>query len=256
MNTLDWAIRYAGKKGLVTRLVTNGWWAENYEEAFKFLSKLKDAGLNELNMSFGEFHLPYLKDEMKLVYAIKSAQDLGLRCAVANVQTRNSKINVPYIINLLKKEKIDTSKVLFVTDYVAPTGRGRLIPEELLVRGNRPDEIGCFEILKALSIHPNGDIHLCCGQAMLEIPELLGGNIKNDSIVEVITKAQKNLLYWWLFAKGPKGIIEEITGKSDKYVNICDACRILFAKHRKELYKKIENEKYEILLHDIIESDF
>ena len=256
MSNLKWAISYASKKGLITRLVTNGWWATDFNRALDILSELKQMGLKEFNMSFGDFHLPYLGDEMKIVYAIKAAKELGLRCAIATVKAKGSKIDVPYIIKLLKKGSIDISDIFFVTDYVTPVGRGRSIPEKSLVYDRRPLDIGCFEILRYISVHPNGEVRLCCGQSMLEVPELLGGNIKRDRISDIIREAQQNILYWWLFIRGPKGILEYLNCRANrKFVNICDECRYLFTKCRKQLYRKIKEDKYEIILYQLLESD-
>jgi MoaA/NifB/PqqE/SkfB family radical SAM enzyme len=53
-------IKYAFELGFTVRLVTNAWWAGNYEEAKTFLEELHSYGLKELNISYDDFHLPWL----------------------------------------------------------------------------------------------------------------------------------------------------------------------------------------------------
>lgn len=57
---LKFGIKYAFELGFTVRLVTNAWWAGNYEEAKTFLEELHSYGLKELNISYDDFHLPWL----------------------------------------------------------------------------------------------------------------------------------------------------------------------------------------------------
>lgn len=54
------AIRKAKEQGLVTRLVTNASWATTSGRANEKLKELKDAGLDEINISADDFHLPFI----------------------------------------------------------------------------------------------------------------------------------------------------------------------------------------------------
>jgi MoaA/NifB/PqqE/SkfB family radical SAM enzyme len=41
---LRFGIEYASKRGFITRLLTNAWWARDYNRAKEFLSELKRLG--------------------------------------------------------------------------------------------------------------------------------------------------------------------------------------------------------------------
>jgi molybdenum cofactor biosynthesis enzyme MoaA len=45
------------------RIVTNGHWAKSYDKAYSILKEWKDAGLDELNVSCGEFHQEFVPIE-------------------------------------------------------------------------------------------------------------------------------------------------------------------------------------------------
>ena len=53
-------IKYAVTCKLQTRIVTNGFWAKNYNIACKKIKQLADAGLTEINFSTGDDHLKYV----------------------------------------------------------------------------------------------------------------------------------------------------------------------------------------------------
>ena len=52
--------RFARGLGLRTRVVTNGYWARTPELAARMLERLAGEGLDELFVSFDEFHLPFI----------------------------------------------------------------------------------------------------------------------------------------------------------------------------------------------------
>ena len=60
------------------RIVTNGHWAKSYDKAYSILKDWKDAGLDELNVSCGEFHQEYVPIE-NIGHAYKAGCDLDFK---------------------------------------------------------------------------------------------------------------------------------------------------------------------------------
>lgn len=58
---LKMAIAYAHSKGFITRIVTNAWWANTQETAQKWCIELVNCGLDEINISYDDFHAEYLE---------------------------------------------------------------------------------------------------------------------------------------------------------------------------------------------------
>lgn len=54
------AVEYAAKRGFLTRIVTNAYWATSLERAGEVLSRLKEAGLTEINCSCDDFHQEHI----------------------------------------------------------------------------------------------------------------------------------------------------------------------------------------------------
>ena len=84
------SICYAQTVGLKTRIVTNAFWASDYKKAYKMLSSLKDAGLDEINYSTGDDHQEWVSYE-NIVNACLAAKNLGFNVLV-NVETHHDSI--------------------------------------------------------------------------------------------------------------------------------------------------------------------
>src|SRR5262245_23001378 len=54
------ALRHVRGKGMRSRLITNAYWANTEATARKITGELCDAGLDELNISIDDYHLPYI----------------------------------------------------------------------------------------------------------------------------------------------------------------------------------------------------
>lgn len=58
---LKMAISYAHEKGFITRIVTNAWWANSLEKSKEYCNELVFYGLDEINISYDDFHEEYLE---------------------------------------------------------------------------------------------------------------------------------------------------------------------------------------------------
>lgn len=69
------AIQLCKQQGLATRIVTNAYWATSPRVARLKLSELKEAGLDEVNISTDDYHLPFIK-LTNVRYAYEAALEL------------------------------------------------------------------------------------------------------------------------------------------------------------------------------------
>lgn len=255
----------AGKKaGMLTRIVTNAWWADTEENARKILRSLKEAGLDELNTSFDDYHAKFMSIK-NIAILVKVALELDFSAiAIATIIDNFSKYSSEkvssYISNYMNiSEEELKKKVIFLQDFVVPSGRGSgLSIDQSRVYGNDISSIksglACKEIVKSLSIHPNGQVKACCGHAMMTADDLVIGNLHEHSLEELISLGQKNIVYWWIATRGPKNILEKI-GIQGKYTNICDACRVLLVNNKDRMLSYIGENKNEIMSNEVILSN-
>lgn len=87
---LETAISYATQLNLMTRCVTNGYWANSKESAKKRLKKLQNSGLTEINFSTGDNHQKFIHVK-NIINGCLAALSLGMRVAVMVELHKNPK---------------------------------------------------------------------------------------------------------------------------------------------------------------------
>ena len=236
---LIYGIRYASSKGFITRLVTNAWWAKIVDDAKRYIEKLKESGLQEINTSYDDYHAKFIKID-NIANLVREALRNGLRIAIGTITLRNSYYNSTRVKKELA-EKLNMSieeldrQVFFIEDQPTPVGLASNLyatNKQLLDLNRQKVNLGCPNILSAIALMPNGDIKACCGHAIFQQREdfLLLGNIlslNEGELERIIRGAQRNLLYAWLFFRGPRRILKQVTGKDYKLASICHGCAIM-----------------------------
>ena len=116
------AIAYAHEKGFVTRIVTNAWWASSLEKAQMWCKKFVDCGLDEINISYDDFHAEYLNSfggEANIRYACEAIKDTKLNLLIGMVLSPQHIIDRNYI------EKNILKDIQCFEGQIAPFGRDR-----------------------------------------------------------------------------------------------------------------------------------
>jgi organic radical activating enzyme len=265
MDELIYGIEYASKKGFITRLVTNGWWAQSEELAFRYIRMFKAKGLREINTSYDDFHSKYVSID-NIANLIKAALNEGLRVAVAVISIKGSYYTLERVKECISKRigisvKELEEKVFFLEDQPTPVGKATSLynTDRSKFDLNREKlDLGCMNIGRVITLMPNGDIKICCGHPVFQYTDdpFLIGNIMYEDLVSMVKRAQKILFYWRLHFLGPKKILERI-GVKEGYASLCHACDIIIRNkdYQKRIYDYMEKHKFDILLNDIILSD-
>ncbi|WP_428815571.1 radical SAM protein [Lactococcus lactis] len=90
---LSEGIAYAKSKGKVSQIVSNASWSKGIEKDKKYLSKLKENGLIEINVSTGDNHQQFVPIE-KVLSVIEAAVSIGLRALISIEKTKFSKFTI------------------------------------------------------------------------------------------------------------------------------------------------------------------
>ncbi|HIE13283.1 MAG TPA: radical SAM protein [Desulfotomaculum sp.] len=256
---LKTGISLAHEKGFVTRLVTNAWWAKIPEKAHQFLQNLRAAGLDELNISFDDFHLLYLEafgGEQNVVNAVRAATELGMTVLVGTVLHPGARIRTGYLRKTFQEAGIQ-QEIKFLEDFVFPLGRARQkLPAHLFVSDPEKREKGaCREAGQTLAILPDGRVLFCCGhivnsraEEIFTVDTLASG----APLSEIVARMQRNVLYWWLHLEGPEAAYAEL-GVEKRFQRKCEACFYLgtayrgklqaLAAKKEEIFARWEGEK-------------
>jgi len=240
---LDENISFASSLGLVTRIVTNAYWATSEEVALNRLGKLKQKGLREINFSTGDFHQEFVPIE-RIINGILAALRLNMPCALMIEVSGNNKFTKEMLFrdarlsNALNDRKnkqlfhiLESPWISMNTDTpVNYDGCGNYFANRDNINGRKR----CSSILSTLVVDPDENLSACCGLTRHLIPELQLGSLKNNSMKVLFDSALEDFLKIWIFTDGPEKILAWASEKDrsidweNKYAHICDACRALY----------------------------
>ena len=242
-NELNNIVKYATEKGLITRVVTNGFWATTYEKAFEKLKNLVEDGLTEINFSTGDEHQEFVPFD-NIINGIIASLELNLTVVVNIELSDNSNFNINDLKNDIRLEKY---KDRIGKDLIIMCGRWIPFFKEQKKKKEYIENIACGEenknrcvsLFRTISISPTNDVYACCGLPVKYIDYLRLGTLKKHSLQYLYEYQFQDFVKIWLYTEGPKKILDFILKKrNEKLINtskwhICQICA--------EIFKREEN---------------
>lgn len=237
---LAFLISKANSQGLVTRCVTNAYWATTRKTAARVLSPLVAAGLKELNLSTGYFHSRFVP-VANVVNAALTSVELGIAHVLINVELVEG---VPFDPQLLTEDSglkahIDAGRVVIKQSaWIANCGREPLSYPPGQERFAEANMAGCQTVMTVLAVTPDQRLAACCGLHLEKIPDLYLGSVANSTIKEIVAKAPDDFLKIWLHVEGPERILKWVQQHAPDLelpqgsVHPCESCMFLFGSRR------------------------
>ena len=239
-------VELAGSLGMMTRIVSNGYWALDSQTARRVLRPLVEAGLNEINFSTGDDHQQFVPVERVATAAAVSAEH-GLTVAVAiEAADRNSTVarrfhqaadQLPGFKVAFEEGGVTIQHSAWV-DFAAPGDSPGTNWPSPVNRRNLSARRPCESVLTSISIMPNEDLMACCGILSDTPPDLTLGNLRRQSMGDMVARGQADLMKIWLFVEGPERIMAWCASKDpsivweDRFTHPCQTCRALYADPR------------------------
>jgi len=236
--------------GFGTRVVTNGFWARTVDAGLKVLSRMKEAGLTELNFSADIFHLEFLPPET-LRNALECARQLDY-CRIVSFVTNSeeepldqfsalygipradltalipSKI-MPLLMNP-ETEWAVKATVLVYAGRLIGLGRAAEHPGDLRwFHVDRLSDGCCLEVVNKPVIYPDGDLQACCCAGGKMNPFTVG-NLHRESLEAVIGKMFGRSQFHFINTNGPKALFKLVAAvrpnlpRQDHYTSVCEMC--------------------------------
>lgn len=260
---LEKIVEHASCMGLSVRIVTNGYWAKNYNTAFKKLKNLIDKGLKEVNFSTGDDHLEFVPYD-NIVNGVKSAMELGLT-TVINIESGADRIfkselllNNPDIKKYLAPEYKGTNPLQVINSVWMPFRKSTREKQLSKKEGNErliTASRRCTSLFENITINPNYKMMACCGLTSLYSEYLNLGDVRFSSLKKLYERQFTDFLKIWLYVDGPYHImdfISKITGKDNYFepdTHVCQICESLL--NSKENIEIIKNN-YKKVYSDVI----
>lgn len=237
---LDQLVAKASALGLLTRVVTNGYWATSSDVARARLRRLLGAGLTEINFSTGDDHAEWVPVE-RVVHGLAVAFEAGLGVALMIEQraarrvdldaVRRAAAAVPAVLQAL-----DAGRIHVVQSPWMPF-RGEHVRQNDDAYANKANvnrRAPCRSIFTTLVVTPEERLGMCCGLTREGIPDLHAGSLRDSSMDALVARSANDFLKMWLFVEGPERILAWAAAKNPNiawegmYAHNCDACRRLY----------------------------
>lgn len=128
-------LRKSKNHGLRTRIVTSAAWAKKAEKAEEMLADLKEAGLDEISLSYDDSHAPFIT-ERQIANCVRAAASNKIPVAINVCVDIDAKITGATVKELLEAEGIDTTTIRLQDTLINSTGRAeKLTSDQLATRG-------------------------------------------------------------------------------------------------------------------------
>jgi hypothetical protein len=240
--------------GINSRMVTNASWATTDEKAEEMVSKLRSAGLNEINISVDDYHLPFIPLE-NISRAYKASKGKGFySVSLATCSHASSEVTPERLDELIGERlprRFDDSGVgmelpprsedgtiyMLSNSIVQGLGRaarevphshrGNIENQELL---DRP----CPFAIANPAITPSGKLVSCCGFELEGNKVLDYGPVSSrQELFGAIDAANNDVLSAGIANLGPYKLLKLATVLNERvhmrndYVSICEVCQDL-----------------------------
>jgi MoaA/NifB/PqqE/SkfB family radical SAM enzyme len=240
-------LRLCRDLGLMTRIVTNGFWAKTPKRGRALLAELCEAGLTELNFSADAYHLEF-QDKAILASALKLAAEVGLARIVSFVSNGSADPLSEFasLYDLPREKLLDLRKIpwdrreidrlkddhIFVFyGGLIGLGRAAMYPEILRYYPLDffPFDAPCREIVDKPVVYPDGSFQACCC-AGGKIGSFTVGNAFSEDLGELYDKMQKRPHFRLINTHGPRQLFDCVkAARPDlrlprEYTSICELC--------------------------------
>ncbi len=212
-------IQLCKKNEIYSRVVTNGFWAKNQQQADDIVSALKVAGLSQLRISCSRWHQKQIP-HANIVLAAASCRKMGL----------------DYFISFVTdfSEQDDACEQVLIDNHL------KYFPEPLIYFGrasrlSRPQVSTDYPPNRCAMnpyLSPELDMIACCdaGNRFTKTDFLYLGNLKRDSIENLFQRYENNHLYYLVKTVGLSNLASSIGLKASEIVTHrkCELCEKLF----------------------------
>lgn len=226
-DTIENISRFANEHSLPFSIITNGRWANKYDDIHKQLSKLQDMGLSLVTISTDKYHQKYVPIE-NLLNILAVCKELDIQTHIySTLDYANLRENTE-TMEALAYITQEHPNVEISSRYSIPVGYSLL---------NRINTNSGFEISELnltcpqrnqMTVWPNGDVLPCCTAGTHK--NLAIGNILVNTPQEIYEEYQVNKILNLIRDYGVGALVSALSKtqrkeiSSKKYISACHLC--------------------------------
>jgi MoaA/NifB/PqqE/SkfB family radical SAM enzyme len=231
--TLEKVATFGESCGLIVSAVTNAYWAKTPEKAVRVLRKL--SAIRMLAISTDVHHQESIPLE-NVKNAVFAAEECGIPYHIA-VCTENE--DDEEYMEMMERLKEIVDDDLIKTAITFPAGRALKEIDALKYQTTTEPPISACSAGSSPIIFPDGRVIACIGPVidLKSDHPLILGNLRNNSLEEILDKAELNSILHAIRIWGPKKLISLIQENGlqehlpERYIrnSVCNACYSLMS---------------------------
>ncbi len=214
--------------------VTNAFWADSKKVAKETLQKI--SALKTLAISADAYHQKAIPIS-RVNNVVEAAEHHGIPYYIGMF---TESIEDPAYKSVLNKLKNFVSEEVIFTGITYPVGRALdKVDIEKYATNSQPSQLAC-SLSAAPIISPSGDVFACIGPItrLGNDHPLYLGSLKNDTLSNILSRAEQNVILHALRVWGPRIFVDLATENGlqnhlpSRYItgSICDVCYNLMSK--------------------------
>lgn len=219
-------IQAAKKLNLRTLVVSGAGWVREPEVAQSRMTRLKEAGLDELCVSADRYHEVHSPRE-RAHLLVESAQRAGIDVMVRGVVGAHQR-------SCEEKARFAPGDVVYDPGRLVRLGAARNLPKEHFHYWEQPPTGRCKIALWPV-IEPDGNVYTCCGPSRYakQPSPLTLGNVNEEPLDLILTRAAQDPLLQALALIGPHGLLQLLEKRPEtehlvpirpEYTGLCELC--------------------------------
>ncbi|MDO6762974.1 hypothetical protein [Agarivorans sp. 1_MG-2023] len=248
-------IALASDLGLSTRCVTNAYWGKNEAKAKQVASKLKHAGISEINISTGVEHSEWISIDTVLNASMALVEENIFVVVTIEKDVKGSNFTKAFRRN---PKYID---IEFNPNFEAKSNSWMAFTDSPLDRGSleNKDNIKqkCDQLYKNIVVTPHRLVSSCCGLTFEYQPEMIIGNLDTEKIKDIYRSQSTDLLKMAISSIGPYELSKMVYGDNKEFIkklsnsnHLCEVC-LLFSREEKSkgrFLEKIKNANFKNMI--------
>ncbi|EJQ42918.1 YydG family peptide modification radical SAM enzyme [Bacillus cereus BAG6X1-2] len=242
-NLLLRLVKLAKECGKTVTCITNGYWAINEKVAFEKLKELTVNGLDQISISFDEFHHKFISTTC-IANILNTCKKIGLPVSMGMVKTMST--NEGKLIDELGTSVLNTPIYIYPC---LPVGAAsdNIKDSEFIRMYDKNSNLKCPHG-GIMAIFFNGKAYPCCSQSVIKTGLIVGDLNKKDDLDSIIKKIKNNGLLYLLRNYGFQWFIEKAENDlginlPDKYASPCELCSLLFTKDNIQKFAPLVRER-------------
>lgn len=241
-------IRHIHKLGLLSRIVTNAFWATSFKKAYKSLLYLHECGLTEINVSTGDEHLKWVPFD-NIINAIVASVRNKIPISVNIESSIYKSFGNKDLMNDCRIQKYLDSGLIYIVNghWVSSSQTESDKTNREFAYISSGNTLRCTSIFISPSILPDGSVIACCGLTSQDHKSLTLGNILSSDLSCIFEKSIYDFIKLWIYTDGPFSLLKfcnEVNPQLpaiDRELHICEYCKLLYTN---EDYFSTLNEHY------------